>query len=156
MEGAEVITDPSNPYLAWLLHLVASPPLVAMLMLMMIIDSVSGIVAAVKERKLSSKIGFVGMMKKAAMLLVVGMAAVVETTFHSSIPENLRAQFYIPLAKFTAGFFLLNEALSVLENARRAGVPLPAFLTKGLAGAQDRISNWGRPDVRTTKDFIEP
>jgi len=118
-----------------------------MLMVMMVLDAVSGLVAAFIERKLSSKIGFVGMMKKAAMLLVVGMAAVVEITIHGILPEQLRVQMPIPLAKFTAGFFFLNEAISVLENASRAGAPLPAFLTNGLAQTREQLSNWGRTKV---------
>jgi len=109
------------PLVDWLVKTYAWYPMIGILFIMITLDILSGICAALVEGRLSSKVSFPGMMKKASILLVVGMAAVLE-----------HLQPDLPLAKLTAGFFIINEALSILENARRAGVPIPPILSKSI------------------------
>jgi toxin secretion/phage lysis holin len=127
----------------WILEFNDSCPWLGLLLIMMLIDVVSGITAAIVERKLSSKVGYKGMMRKAAILLVVGMSAVVERAVLAVFPENARNALPIPFMQMTSAFFLVNEALSVMENAKRSGVPLPAFLSKSLTDTIGRISTIG-------------
>ena len=102
-------------------NVVAGQPLLFVLGVMMAIDVVSGICAAAIERKLSSKVSFAGMMRKTHVALLVGMAAVLE-----------RVQPDVPLIKLVCTFFTLTEALSILENAKRAGVPIPRVLSNAI------------------------
>lgn len=133
----------SSPYTQYALQFYSAFPWVGLLLLMMTLDIISGIIAAVIERKLSSKIGYRGMMRKALCLIVVGVAAILEQGLMLTLPESIRGDIAIPLAKLTAGFFFINETLSVLENARRSGVPLPAFLSKSLIDTLARMANQG-------------
>lgn len=139
----------THPWFEWMFKTYASYPWIGLLLLMMAIDILSGVTAAVYQKQLSSKIGYRGMMKKACVLLVIGMAAVIEQAFKTTLPEPLKNSVVVPIAKLTAGFFLFNEALSVLENAKRAGVPLPAFLSKSLVDTLEKLAG-GKTQDKTT------
>ncbi len=133
--------DNTSQVTQYFLKFYADFPWIGLLLLAMTVDIATGIFAAIIEKKLSSKIGYRGMMRKAICLLVVGMAAILEQGLILTLPESLRGDITIPLAKLTAGFFFINETLSVLENARRSGVPLPAFLSKSLIDTLARMAN---------------
>lgn len=146
-EGVTTPLDPNSPVTQWFLKFYADFPWVGLLLLMMTLDIATGITAAIIKRRLSSKIGYRGMMRKAATLLVVGAAAVLEQGIVLTLPSHLRGDIPVPLAKLTAGFFFINEMLSVLENARESGAPLPAFLSKSLI---DTLVKLGADKERTT------
>jgi toxin secretion/phage lysis holin len=97
------------------------PTLTAMLV-MMFLDWVAGVSVAIMKRKLNSSVSWRGGCKKVIMLLLVGVSAVLEPFAGG-----------LPLTKMVSCFFLYNEALSVLENAAEAGVPLPRALVDTLA-----------------------
>lgn len=135
--------EQTNPFFVWLLATYAEWPWVGLLLGMMILDVASGVAAAIYERKLSSKFGYKGAMKKISVLLVIAVCYLVEQSIISTIPLSMRTSVVLPFAKVAAGFFLFNEALSVLENAKRCGVPLPAFLSKSLVETMGKLSNLG-------------
>ena len=87
------------------------------------VDYITGILCAVVEKKLSSNIGLRGIIKKVFIFLIVGVAH----TIDSVIGNNgiLRSA--------TILFFLSNEAISLLENACRVGLPIPPKLKITLA-----------------------
>lgn len=97
------------------------------LLLLMALDVASGLVAAWGEKALDSDVGWRKLKKKFLMLAVVAAAAIVQPIVSSSTQVNL------PLTELTAGFLCANEALSIVENAARAGVPVPAILREALA-----------------------
>jgi len=66
------------------------------------------------------------MVRKTMMWLIVGVAAAVDP-LSTDLPET----------KLTAMFFCVMEGLSILENAGRAGVPIPRVLREALI----KISN---------------
>lgn len=113
-----------------------------LLLIVMALDWLSGVAASLfVEKNLSSRIGFKGAMKKVSLILVVAVGIVLEQAMKSTIPEGIRQSYPLPLAKLVAGWFLFNESLSVLENAKRCGVPLPNFLSKSLRETINNISN---------------
>lgn len=91
--------------------------LIAALVALIVIDYVTGVIKAVYLKKLSSEIGYRGLMKKALVLIVVGAAVVLQTV----LPEN------IPLREITILFFVCNEGISILENAA-VMIPVPKKL----------------------------
>jgi len=129
-----------GPYYSWLF--------IILLLLMQSMDYVSGIAAAIYEKTLSSKVGFKGMMKKSGMLLIVATAYLFELQIFT-LPENLRPGMMLPLSKIVAAYFFAVEALSVLENCKRCGVPLPAFLSKSLIDTMARLSQFNQPQEKT-------
>ena len=87
------------------------------LITLIVIDYVTGVVSAVYEKKLSSSVGYKGIVKKVLMLLVVGLAV----SLQNVLPQG------VPLREITILFFTANEGLSVLENAAKV-IPLPQKL----------------------------
>lgn len=93
------------------------------LLVLMAIDYVSGVIVALMGKSaksngggLDSKIGFVGLARKGLMLLVVLVAAQMDTALGTE-----QAIF----RDATCWFYIANEGLSVLENLALAGVPFP-------------------------------
>lgn len=78
------------------------------------LDYVTGVIKAIYEKKLSSAVGFKGILKKLLILLMVGLTVALERIMPASLP----------LREMTVLFFIANEGFSVLENT--AGfIPLP-------------------------------
>ena len=95
----------------------------ATLLIFMGVDYVTGLMVAAAGKspkgKLSSKVGWKGLAKKCAILLLVLVAAQLDVVLGTSY---VRAGVCIA--------FLCNEVISILENAGLIGVPLPAALKK--------------------------
>ncbi|MBC9783558.1 phage holin family protein [Heliobacterium chlorum] len=97
--------------------------LLTVLAALVIIDYLTGMIAGAVEGKLSSEIGYKGAAKKVAifMLVVVGHLADILMGDGSFIQDAV--------ILFYAG----NEALSIIENAGRIGIPVPGKLKKAVA-----------------------
>ena len=95
----------------------------AALVVAMLIDYVSGVIAAYINPALSlnSQRGFRGILKKIMILLLVSLGHVLDTAMHQQI-----------ICIAVTYFFLGNEGLSIVENAAKAGVPIPARLKETL------------------------
>lgn len=91
----------------------------------MAVDYLTGLVAAAVFKKspkskgggLESHAGFVGLLRKGAVLLLV---------FLGTLLDSLPGGGFVRPA--VCCFFISNEGLSVLENLGLMGVPYPAFL----------------------------
>lgn len=84
-------------------------------------DYISGVMCAIKNKTLDSRVGREGLLKKSVTLLVVVVAHQVDVALGNDedIVRNITALFYIS-----------NELLSILENAGNIGIPLPAVLVE--------------------------
>ena len=105
-------------------------PMVQLLILLMAVDIVTGFLAGWYDKKLDSVIAFRGVLKKGLILCLVVVASLVQ--YYAAAQVGLEPG-QIPLSAALAGFFSASEALSSLENAARAGVPIPDFLRAALA-----------------------
>lgn len=135
VEPTKFLSLLSEPFYAWLS--------VILLMAAMSLDVATGLAAAVVEKKLSSKVGYKGMMRKMGVLFVVALAYLFELQI-MTIPESLRPSMALPLAKIACAFFFIMESLSVLENVKRCGVPLPDFLSKSLVETMKKLNAFGQ------------
>lgn len=104
------------------------PIAVRLLVLLMGLDYLSGVGVALLGKSpkseggaLSSRAGFTGLMRKAMILIVILLAAVLDNLTGSAACTGAAAMFYI-----------VNESLSILENAVLLGVPVPQKLTQAL------------------------
>lgn len=100
---------------------VSTTPTVAVLLVLMGLDILSGILAAIKTRQLSSSASASGMLKKIMFLVLVAVGLLMETIYDG-----------IPWGRIFAMFFCFTEIISITENAARAGVPLPPQLVEAL------------------------
>ena len=99
------------------------------LIVFMVLDYITGIMCAVLDKKLSSAVGFKGVMKKALILILVGVANVVDVHVVGT-GSALRGAVIC--------FYMSNEGLSVLENAAYVGLPVPEKLKNVLAQLHGR------------------
>lgn len=85
------------------------------LLLLMVLDYITGLICAGKDKTLSSSTGFKGLGKKIIILTVVGVGVSVDKiTGTNGLVRTLVIFFYASM-----------EGISILENAARAGVAVP-------------------------------
>ncbi|ASS76803.1 holin [Tumebacillus algifaecis] len=96
--------------------------LLSILVVFAVIDFATGWVAAGMEGKLKSKISYVGAAKKALIFAIIAMCHMVDTALGNGHLVRDAAIF----------FYLANEALSIIENAGRIGLPLPTMLKNAV------------------------
>ena len=84
-------------------------------------DYITGVCLAVKEKKVSSKIGFLGIMRK---VLIYGVAVLGRVLDRFLLTDNANVESMVIL------FYLSNEGISILENLTKLGVPFPAKFKK--------------------------
>ena len=104
------------------------------LMIFMGLDYVTGVMCAIIDKKLSSAVGFKGICKKVLILMLVGVANVVDIHIVGT-GSALRSAVIC--------FYLSNEGLSLLENAAHIGLPIPDKMKDVLAqlhGREDKSS----------------
>jgi toxin secretion/phage lysis holin len=100
------------------------------LIVLIVLDYITGVLAAAVEHKLSSEIGAKGIAKKVFMLLIVAVANIVDINVIGGDSHTLKSVAEI--------FYIANEAISLLENAGRLGVPLPKKLIDVLAQLKNK------------------
>ena len=94
------------------------------LIIMMVLDYITGIMRAIVDKKLSSAVGFKGICKKVLILILVGIANIVDINVVGT-GSALRGVVIC--------FYMSNEGLSILENASYLGLPVPEKLKDILA-----------------------
>lgn len=100
------------------------------LLLFMFIDYVTGVMAAIVERNLSSSIGKKGIFKKVMIICLVAVGHMIDFYL-------LRQGGAVRTAVIF--FYFSNEGLSILENATRLGLPIPEKIRKVLRLLQEEI-----------------
>ena len=123
------------------------PPIIWVLLAVMTLDYVTGLIcgAVGKSPKtpnggLSSRTAFEGLLKKVLILVVVGLAALVDRAIAMSADIEFAA-----VTGACCLWFVASEGLSILENAAAMGVPIPKLLLqalelfKGKGGEQKEI-----------------
>lgn len=81
------------------------------------LDYISGIIVGIYKKKLSSAIGFKGILKKMFILLMVALAGLLDKSLQLNVFRSMVCCFYI-----------CNEAISIIENASKLGIPFPKKL----------------------------
>ncbi|MGM7681784.1 phage holin family protein [Cytobacillus sp. Hm23] len=97
--------------------------LMVFLLSVVIIDFVSGLIAGGVEGKLSSAIGFKGIAKKLAIFIRVAVAHLIDNAIGDGSYLIRNASIF---------FYAANEVLSIIENAGRIGVPVPAVISQAV------------------------
>ena len=99
------------------------------LIALMILDYSTGMIAAFKTGQWDSSTGFVGLAKKAVILVVVALCNTVDTAMDTHALRQMAICAYA-----------LNEAGSIVENIDRAGwgEHIPAFIRNALARLQSK------------------
>lgn len=92
------------------------------MVIVVIIDYITGVASAFYNKKLSSKQGLKGIIKKFCYFLIVALAVVI---------DNLLGQSGI-IRTLVIYFFVANDGLSVIENMAEMDIKLPRKLIDAL------------------------
>ena len=99
------------------------------LIVLMSLDYISGVMCAIMDKSLSSAVGFRGIAKKVLILMLVGVANILDIHV---VGEGSA------LRGAVIAFYMSNEGLSLLENAAHIGLPVPDPLKNALAQLHGR------------------
>ena len=92
------------------------------LLIMIILDYISGIASAIYNKNLDSKIGLKGILKKFMYLVIVCVSVIIDKIVgNTGVVRTL-----------VIYFFVANDGLSIIENMGKMGIPLPKKLIDNL------------------------
>ena len=89
-----------------------------------VIDYITGLMAAIIEHKLSSEIGFKGIFKKVLIFTMVAIGNILDSKIIGDGSTIRTAVIF---------FYLSNEGISIIENSVIIGLPVPHKLKDILA-----------------------
>lgn len=89
----------------------------------MALDYITGVIGGLVQKNLNSHIGFIGILRKTTILIVLIVAVLLDRLLNGGtwVFRTLVCYFYIS-----------NEAISLLENAAKIGIKIPEKLVKSL------------------------
>ena len=96
--------------------------LLGILLVFVVLDYITGIMAAGIEGKLKSSVGLKGIARKVFIFVMVAIAHLVDQSLGD-------AHMFRDMTIF---FYLANELISILENGGRIGVPIPPGLEQAI------------------------
>ena len=97
-----------------------------------VIDYITGVMCAVSDKKLDSKVGFKGICRKVLIFTLVGIGNIVDVYVLGQAGVLRMAVIF---------FYLSNEGVSILENSAHLGLPIPEKLKDVLEQLHDRTGN---------------
>lgn len=110
--------------------------LLTILLVLSILDFISGIAAGFVEGSLKSKIGMIGIARKVFIFVMVAVAHLIDLLLIESGLETKALVMTMVIV-----FYAVNEILSITENAGRIGLPVPEQIKSAivvLKGKDDR------------------
>ncbi|MBD5113552.1 MAG: phage holin family protein [Ruminococcaceae bacterium] len=99
------------------------------LVVFIVTDYITGLMCAAIDKKLSSAIGFKGICRKVLILILVGIANILDIQIIGT--GNI-------LRTAVIFFYLSNEGVSLLENSAHLGLPVPKKLKEILEQLHNR------------------
>ena len=128
-------------------------PVLAILFGAMVLDYVTGMLASKREALehpeepaygWSSKRGAEGIIKKVGYLCIIAVAMIVDyIILHVAAQAGMELAIKAFFGLLVAVWYVLNELLSIIENAGRMGANVPMWLSKYVAVLKDKIDSQG-------------
>jgi toxin secretion/phage lysis holin len=107
--------------------------LVVILIFCMIIDYITGILAAYHNNNLQSSIGLLGIFKKFGLMVLVALSFMLDYIICVMLVKiNITLPFNGTFGFATTIWLIGNEGVSIVENLGTMGVPIPPFLREGF------------------------
>lgn len=92
------------------------------LLIIIVIDYITGILSAIYNKNLNSKIGYKGIIKKFSYLFIIALSVIIDNVLGQT--GTIRT--------LVIYFFVANDGLSILENVAEMNIPLPKKLVDTL------------------------
>lgn len=128
--------------------------LVVVLAIMMIVDYITGVGASYIEQQVDSskslgkvnlKRGITGVFKKMGYLILVGLAIILDYIIYylGATSAGIELGFKGIFTLIVTCWLIGTEAISLIENLGRIGVPIPSFLRKAFIKIKDTVEKVG-------------
>lgn len=122
-----------------IITLLSSNSFVKILLIAVALDTILGVLRAIKEHKFNSCVGIDGAIRKAGMLLSVGFLMATDVIMHINVlgmvPEKYVQILEIDkmgICEFFSLLFILYELVSILKNMTLCGLPVPTKIKKWI------------------------
>ena len=102
------------------------------LLVLVVLDYITGVLNAIDQRELSSAVGYKGIARKVLIFVLVGTANVVDVYILGKAGVLRAAVIF---------FYISNEGISILENASHLGLPVPQKLQNVLRQLHQKEEN---------------
>jgi len=101
--------------------------LLTILLVLVIVDYASGLVAAAVNGEVKSRVGMLGITRKVFIFVMVLVAHMIDLLL---IENGIEIGFLVMTV--TIVFYCINELISIGENAEKMGVPVSDPITKAI------------------------
>lgn len=128
-------------------------PVLLILAAAMVLDYITGMLASKREALehpddpaygWSSRRGAEGIIKKAGYLCIIAVAMIVDyIILHVAAQAGIEISLKAFFGLLVTVWYILNELLSIIENAGRMGANVPTWLSKYVAVLKDKIDTQG-------------
>ena len=110
-----------------------------------VMDYITGLLAAHRRgQKISRYTGINGIAKKVCMWLLIAVGGVLDWLIgYAGAALGMTVPLPMAAAMLTAVWLIVNEVISILENVKDLGVPLPGFLGKLAALVKSKTDSSG-------------
>lgn len=122
-----------------IITLLSSNSFVKILLIAVALDTILGVLRAIKEHKFNSCVGINGAIRKAGMLLSVCFLMATDVIMHinvlSMVPEEYVQLLGIDkmgICEFFSLLFILYELVSILKNMTLCGLPVPTKIKRWI------------------------
>lgn len=118
-----VISNVISVILTFLIYLLGGLDIaLKSLLIVIVIDYATGILSAIYNKQINSKVGFKGILKKFSYLLIIALSVIVDNILGQSGTVRTLVIY----------FFVANDGISILENVAEMNIPLPPKLLETL------------------------
>lgn len=117
---------------------------IPLLIVCMVVDYLTGMLASKKEGTISSKIGRWGIVKKLMYMVEVAVGVIVDwTIINVAVSLNVKVPQCTFFGLLVALWIIFNELISILENLTRLETPMPTFLINIVKNFKVVVENQG-------------
>ena len=120
-----------------ILMLLSINSFIRILLIAVTLDTLLGVLRAIKEHKFNSCVGIDGAIRKAAMLVSTCLLMAIDVIMHINIVGMIPEQYIqvigiqkLGICEFFCLLFILYEAVSILKNMTLCGLPVPKKIKK--------------------------
>ena len=139
-------------FLTSLLGILAIP--VVLMVSCNVIDYITGLMASDRRgQEITSYKGLRGIRKKVCMWLLVVVGAIIDQLLlYASATVGIGLPFTFLVACIVALWIICNEIISILENIKDMGVPIPSFLTPLIRNIKSQVEAMGEQQTGDTEE----
>lgn len=142
-----------------IINLIEAHSFFVLLIYMVLLDTILGVLRAIKEKKFNSCVGIDGAIRKVGMLISVMVLMLVDKMvnidFLFMIPEeyiNMIGIAKMGICELFCLLFILYELVSVLKNMTLCGLPVPGKIKSYIHKFLDHLTDELPEDVKESME----